>query len=346
MGTNQRICRVLELGQALIDSRHGIVIEQYAKKRGHSRSALYRDIEVLRSIAFPIRSERGRHWLPADFQLFGRAGLDAEEILYLHVARQLAGRMPGTRFDRALASVWAKVTGAMGQPALLPSRDPTLSVAAFQSIDYAPHREVIDHLEDAIRSRIAVRLRYRKVSTGETSDRVIEPGELHADASVEGLFLIAYCRWRRAVRVFAIQRILSAEQTGERFTARPETRSRVALRDAFHVWAGKQDTPVCVRLRFSAVIAGEIAERRWHASQTLTRGRTGEVLLGLRIAEPASLIRWLMGFGADVEVEEPTWLADELRTRHRQAGGLAAAAAIFASRPGLRTRARRAAPTP
>ncbi|HEU4733908.1 MAG TPA: transcriptional regulator [Kofleriaceae bacterium] len=319
MATNERIRRILELGQALIESRHGVVIEQYAKKRGHSRSALYRDLEVLKSLAFPIQSERGRHWLPADFQLFGRGGLDADEILHLQVARQLAGRLPGTGLDRALSSVWAKVTGTGGQPALLTASDPALSVAAFQSIDYAPHRPVIAHLEDAIHGRIAVKLRYRKPATGETTDRVVEPGELHADAAVEGLYLIAYCRWRRAVRVFAIQRIVSAEQTGERFTSRPETRSRVALRDAFRVWVGKQDAPVAVRLRFAAAVAGEIAERRWHPSQTSSRSRSGEAILDLRVADPASLIRWLMGFGADVVVESPTWLASQVRALHARA---------------------------
>lgn len=325
MGTNERVRRILEFGQALIDSRHGVVIEQYAKKRGHSRSALYRDIEVLKSLSFPIHSERGRHWLPMDCQLFGREGLDAEEILHLHIARQLAARMPGTRFDRALASVCAKVTGAADQLRLPLSSDAVLSVAVFQSIDYTPHRAVIDHLEDAIRRRIAVKLRYCKPSTGETTERVVEPGELHADAAVEGLYLIAYCRWRRGVRIFAIQRIISAAQTGERFTPRPEVCARVALRDAFHVWGGEQGTPAAVRLRFAAAIAGEIAERCHHPSQTMRRSANGEVVLELRVADPTGLLRWLMGFGADVVVEAPTWLAEEIRARHQRAAGHMAA---------------------
>lgn len=321
MGTNERVRRILELGQALIDSRHGVVIEQYAKKHGHSRSALYRDMEVLKSLSFPIRSERGRHWLPPPFQLFGRDGLDAEELLHLHVARQIAGRMPGTRFDRALASIWAKASGAMGQPSLPLPSDVTLSVAAFESIDYTPHRAVIDRLEDAIRLRIAVKLRHRKPGTGEPTERVVEPGEIYADAAVEGLFLIAYCRWRRDVRAFAIQRIVSVEQTGEHFTPRPETCTKVALRDAFRAWGRTHGSPVAVRLRFAAALADEIAERRYHRSQTVHRSGRGELVLELRVAEPASLIRWIMGFGPDVVVEAPTRLAEEIHELHRQAAG-------------------------
>jgi len=335
VGTDQRLRRLLQLGEALIDAPRGLSLEQYGKKHGYSRSALYRDVAVLRDVGFPITSDRGRHRVAADFQLFGRRGLDAGELLALFVARQVAGRIPGSRFDRALASVWAKVTGVDGQLALVPGADDALSVSAFQTLDYTPHRAVIDTLESAIHGRVAVKLRYRKASSGEVSERVVEPGQLHADAAVEGLFLIAYCRWRRAVRVFAIQRVVSAEPTGEHFTPRAETRSRVALRDAFRVWVGKQDAPVNVRVRFARSIASEIAERHWHSSQVLTQVPGGEVVLELRVGDPASLIRWLMGYGADViEVEEPRWLAEEVRRRHRRAGGLPDAARIYRSQRG------------
>ncbi len=323
--------RILELGQALIDSRHGLSLEEHGATHGHSRSALYRDLEVLREVGFPITSERGRHRVAPDFQLFGRRGLEADEVLALFVARQVAGRIPGSRFDRALASVWAKVTGEDGQPALMPGGEGALTVAAFQTIDYAPHRATIDHLEDAIQGRIAVKIRYRAASTGEVTERIVEPGELHADAAVEGLFLIAYCRWRRAVRIFAVQRILAAAQTGEQFSRRPETRSRVALRDAFRAWIGTQAAPVAVRLRFAPGVAAEVGERRYHPSQVLTRTPAGHVVLELRVGDPASLARWLMGFGPDVHVEHPTWLAEEIRSRHRRAGALADDAPAYAS---------------
>ena len=107
VGTDKRIRRVLELGQALIDAPRGLSVEQYGKKHGHSRSALYRDLDVLREVGFPIKSEAGRHRVPADFQLFGRRGLQADELLALFVARQIAGRIADSRFVRALASLWA-----------------------------------------------------------------------------------------------------------------------------------------------------------------------------------------------------------------------------------------------
>lgn len=346
MAKNTRIQRILALGQALIDAKRGISLERYAAQHGYSRSTVYRDADELRDIGFPIRSEGGLHRVPPHFQYFGHHGLDPDELLALFVARSLAARIPGTRFDRALDSLWTKLTAAGSQLALGPGSEGALSVAAFQSIDYEPHRDILDILDQAINERRVVHLRYRKASTGEISTRDVEPGQLHADARVEGVFLIAWCRHRKAPRVFAAQRILSATITGERFAPRPEIRSRVALRHAFGVWIGQQpDRPVPVQVRFSPAVAGEIAERRLHPSQATAPQPDGSLLLTLHLADPTCLVRWLMQYGADAQVEEPSWLAEEIAGRHAAAVAVAPGALRAVSKH-KRGRGRQARGTP
>ena len=328
MAKDTRLRRILALGQALIDAKRGISLERYAEQHGHSRSTVYRDADELRDIGFPIRSEGGLHRVPSHFQFFGHRGLDPDELLALFVARSVATRIPGSRFDRALGSLWSKLTTDGSQLTLGPGAESALSVAAFQSIDYEPHRAVLDTLDRAITERLVVHLRYRKASTGEVSERDVEPGQLHADARVEGVFLIAWCRHRRSVRVFAAQRILAATITGESFAPRPETRSRVALRHAVGVWIGRDpDRVVPVRVRFARAVAGEISERTFHPSQVIEPAADGSLLLSLQLSDPASLVRWVMQYGADAQVEEPIWLAEEIRRRHGDAAGAGAATA-------------------
>ena len=327
MAKDTRLQRILALGQALIDARRGISLERYAEQHGYSRSTVYRDADELRDIGFPIRSEGGLHRVPSHFQFFGHRGLEPDELLALFVARSVATRIPGSRFDRALGSLWSKLTTDGSQLTLGPGAESALSVAAFQSIDYEPHRAILDTLDRAITERLVVHLRYRKASTGEVSERDVEPGQLHADAKVEGVFLIAWCRHRKAVRVFAAQRILAATITGEHVTPRAETRSRVALRHAFGVWVGHQpDRPVPVRVRFGRGVAGEISERRFHPSQVSEPQEDGALRVSMQVSDPASLVRWLMQYGADARVEEPAWLAAEIASRHAAAAGAIPAA--------------------
>jgi predicted DNA-binding transcriptional regulator YafY len=72
--------------------------------------------------------------------------------------------------------------------------------------------------------------------------------------------------------------------------------------------------------RVSAVsirlVADEIRERRWHASQRLIEDADGGVVLEMTVAAPADLERWLLGYGPDVEVLAPAALAARIRSRH------------------------------
>ena len=309
MGTNERVIRLIKLGQAIAASKHGLVIEQYARNHGYSRSALYRDLKVLRECSFPIISRDRRHFLPADFRFFGRGGFDANELLALNAMRLLANRLPGSHVAQSLNSLWRKVADPGVERLALPR------ISAFASIDYAPHRKTIETLEQAVHDRQVVRLHYRRTN-GEVTRREFEPHDLHADASVEGLYVIGYCRLRRAIRTFAVHRVSRCKPTGEVFTVRHELRSHQQLRSAFRAWMS--DHPLTkVELRFSALVSEEIAERRLHPSQVNKPMPGGGLQVTLTVSEPASLIRWLMGFGPDVEVLEPEDLRLHISARHQ-----------------------------
>ncbi len=318
MATNNRIIRMIKLGQAIANAPHGLTIERYAKKHGYSRSSLYRDIEVLRECEFPIESRSGKHYLPADFRFFGRGGFGPDELLALNAMRLLAGRLPGSLVDRALQSVWAKLGSGESTGAGAVGRAP--SIAAFSTLDYAPYRQTIETIERASHEHIVLTLRYRRTN-GEQTSRDFEPHAVHADAAVEGLYVVGYCRLRCAVRTLAIHRIHACRATGEVFAARAELRSAAQVRSAFRAWMS-DNPPTAVKLRFSPAVAAEIAERRFHPSQESALQPDGSLAVGFLLAEPASLVRWLLGFGPDVQVDQPSDLAMTVHERHAQAAGM------------------------
>jgi predicted DNA-binding transcriptional regulator YafY len=341
MASAEQMVRVIALWRALATAgTRGLVLSRFAEQRGWPPRYIQRDLKTLESAGFPIEGGRGRYRLPADWAPRIQIDADPEELFALFVARQLAGPLRGTLSGRALDRLWAKLSAEARQPALLPDGDNSIVVRAPGAIDYAPHRVRIAAIERAIAERKALRCRYRRPRTGEITDRVIEPGELYIDPGLEAMYCIAWCRRRAAVRVFAVHRFLDIEPTGEPAPPRPETRSRVALRKAFRVW--RSDTAERVRLHFRPEVASEIAERRWHSTQELEPTVEGGLLLTMEVADPAELERWLLGFGPDVLVLEPRWLAEQIRERHRQAANTRTGAARTALRPtGPRQSARR-----
>ncbi len=64
---------------------------------------------------------------------------------------------------------------------------------------------------------------------------------------------------------------------------------------------------------FSSKVAPWIAERVWHPTQSL-RWLPGKRLeMTLKVADTPEIRRWLLGFGDDAEVLEPSALRETLR---------------------------------
>jgi len=317
MPSTDQMARVIALAQALAASKRGVILRRFAEERGWSLRYVYRDLHTLERAGFPIASDAGRYWLPQGWNAVAASGVAADELLALFVARQLATGLRGTAAGRALDRLWSKLSSVGRQGQLLPAGTTTVSVRSESGIDYTQHRRAIVALEEAIAARRAVNARYRRSRTGEITERTIEPGQLYFDQGLETLYLVGWCRLREAVRVFAVHRFLAVEPSEDPTPMRPQTRSAEALRTAFRIW--RSDGVETVRLRFSPAVAAEIAERRWHASQQLDPLVGGGLVMTLEIAEPEEIVRWLLGFGPDVQVLAPASLADAVRARHAAA---------------------------
>jgi predicted DNA-binding transcriptional regulator YafY len=162
-----------------------------------------------------------------------------------------------------------------------------------------------------------VRIRYRRPD-GAITDRTIEPGFLHWDGAIEAMYVPSWCHLRNAIRVFAVHRILSIDPVPE--ASSRSVPSRRAMERVFRVWY--RDKIEHVQVLFTAQVAPEIRERRWHASQRIVDGPDAGVYLHLDVSAPEELERWLLGFGPHARVIEPTLLADQIQRAHAQAAGV------------------------
>ena len=312
--------RALALLVEMARSRRGVLLKPFAEKRGYPLRAVYRARDVLVKAGAPIRQnpdvparwELMDGWLPPSV-----IGAAKHELMALFVARELAPGLRGTSVGRSLDSLWSKLSSPTSQQSLPLSDSVPLSARTLPAIEYGGHRRTIDHLRDAIEGRQAVRITYRTAES-VTTERVIEPGFLHWDGGLEAMYVPSWCRLRDAIRVFAVHRVLSIEALPEESSR--SVPSRKALERAFRVWY--RDTIEHVEVLFTARVASEIRERRWHTSQLLIDAQDGGVSLHLDVAAPEELERWLLGFGPDARVIAPERLGDQIRSLHARAAGI------------------------
>jgi len=315
MARNDRIVRVEALKQALCASRSGVALKTLAERHAWNLRGLYRDIEALESAGYII--DRDDHRFRIVNNPRNAPGVpDADERLALFLARQNARGWKETSLGKALDRLWHRVSATGdGQAALLPIEStPWITTRELTGIDMSAHRTIIATLERATRARLVINARYRALSSGQVSSRFIEPGELHWDPALESLYLIAWCRLRADVRVFAAHRFVAVALTDEHCAPRPETRSRSALRNAFRVWRSEHVEKL--RIRFAPEVADEIRERKWLANQQLAEDHGGVVLTG-EVAGLAEVERWILGYGPAAKVLEPKALAKAVAKKLR-----------------------------
>lgn len=318
MSRNDRIARLFRVLDQLARSKRGLPMKTLAEREGVPLRSLYRDIDAIEKAGFPLLHEDGRYrlmpgWLPAT-----QMGIDDEELLALFLAREQATGWSGSRIGGALDRLYAKLTAAPGKSGTLVPKG--LGIGFTQSApaarDYGRHREHVATLDRAIRDRLVTTAVYEAVS-GEVTQRRIEPAQLHWDARLEALYVIAYCRLRQDIRVFATHRFRAVSLEAEAFQPRVGVSSKEALRNSFRVWRAAE--VVQVQLRFSGRAARLVAERRWHPSQRLHRADAGALIFEAEVAGVEEITPWILSFGAECTVLTPGTLVERIRDAHLSA---------------------------
>jgi predicted DNA-binding transcriptional regulator YafY len=311
---DSQIVRALSLVHAIANAKRGVSLKQLADRRGWNLRALYRDVDALKRAQFPIEHVHGKYSMPADWLPPSMVGVGRDELLALFVVRHATPGLRGTPFAKSLDRLWSKLAVKSGQVALVPETSTGFGFRAA-AIDYGAHEGTIRLLMDGIAKRRAVRISYRKPN-GNVSERTIEPGHIQWDGGLESMYVLSWCCERRAMRVFAIQRILTIDALDQEAVPRGAT-SEAALKRSFRIWYREQTTTVV--LRFANEIAWEIRERQWHSSQKVKDLKNGGVEMRLEISAPEEMLRWLVGFGKRVEIVAPTSLAEAVQREHSDA---------------------------
>ncbi len=70
-------------------------------------------------------------------------------------------------------------------------------------------------------------------------------------------------------------------------------------------WFIEQGEPVRVRLRFAPEAARWVKEAHFHDSQQVEELADGAILFEVTVKGTREITRWILGYGAEVEVLEP-----------------------------------------
>jgi predicted DNA-binding transcriptional regulator YafY len=312
----RQVIRVLKLRSAIELAPGGLTVPELRRAIGEpcSRRTLYRDLEHLQAIGFPLRSADGRWTVDKRRGSPNELPFQADELLALALAEQLLAPLGGAWLAGPLASVRAKVAVAL-PPAVRGFCEELASTEVatlFATGHYSEHSATLSAIDEAMHKQHVLAIEY--AAPGKPAQRrVVAPYALWFAAG--RVYLVAHCREAEALRTFAVSCMFAAAVLDEPFDPPADFDVEAYVTRGFGVWQGPVHDVV---LDFSQEVAHLPGERRFHQSQTVEALAGGAVRLRMTAAGLPEMAAWIAGFGGRVRVRQPDELREAVRRIHRE----------------------------
>jgi predicted DNA-binding transcriptional regulator YafY len=277
-----------------------------------SERTIHRDIEYMRDMLdCPIeydKKRRGFYYSEPAFAL-PNVSIKESELFALCVAEKALEQYRGTPLYATLAAVFEKILGALPDEAHVHyawlNPDVTFIQRSYTNIDYATWESV----STALYTRTLLRISHRKAGSDEATERIVEPYHM---VSYDGeWYLIAYCRLRGQVLIFAVSRILSCEQLKDTFDRPVPFDLKEYLGDNFGITI--EEEAYCIEIEFMPEAAPYVRERVWREGQKIIELPNGGIVLSFTVNSLREMKNWVLGWGSRARVLSPQVLVDEVK---------------------------------
>lgn len=303
----ERLARMLVVVPYLIQ-HPGTTLDEASTLFDIPMTQLRRDLEMLFLAGLPPYGpgdlidvdidEEGGVWISMADHFARPLRLTRQEALAVYVRATELAATPGMPGAPALTSALAKLRAALGSETLG-------DAAGIAGADAGSAPPFLDEVRTAAQERQRLLIAYAAASTGERTERRIDPEAVFASSG----------RWYVAAwdvdlddeRLLRVDRIDEVRPTGERFEPRGLEGAGRPL-----YTPGAQDVRIRVRLR---------PEARWVAEYYVATDPVEEDSGSLVVTLPTGQVTWaarlLLRLGSDADVLDPVTVRDEVRAQAR-----------------------------
>lgn len=314
MNDSKSLIRQWRLLQFLADARHGYTVKELHQEMSVSVETIRRDLKDLAAAGFRVCETVGyrglKRWRVEGFE--SQFGFTITDLLSIYMGRQFLESLAGTPFWDGQQKVFSKIRGALGEQGIryLQKLSVSLHATAVGVSDYSKRSEMIDDLMIAVEDRLISLIVYQSDQATEPVEQEVYPqGFVFHRGS---LYLVAWSSRRKEIRTFKMDRIEDVHST-KLPAAVPEKFDLAEwLEHSFGVYRSNTDTLQTIRIHFARAAARYVHESRWHGSQKLTPQKDGTLIAEFRLTDTQEIKRWIMSFGPNANVLEPTELAEEI----------------------------------
>jgi proteasome accessory factor B len=312
-----RIQRLLQL-IGLLQAGRSYNTEALAQACGVSRRTVFRDLDLLRLSGIPLLFDENQqgYRIPGAC-LLPPTNFTPEEALALLVVCHELGNDAALPFLSPARSAAVKLESNL--PARL--RDQLREVTAALHIHLPPanpltgYKPVYDQLLEAAATRRSVRIYYNSLKEEANISTRLDPYGLFF--SRRSWYVVGRSSLHRAKRTFNLGRILKIETLDDQFQVPRGFSIDRYLRNAWHMIPEKgRDQQVVVR--FSKLVAQNVAEVHWHKTQRMEFRDDGSADFHVTVSGLNEISWWILGYGDQAEVLQPPALRQMIADRAKR----------------------------
>jgi predicted DNA-binding transcriptional regulator YafY len=282
--------------------------EDLAERFEISKRTVYRDMQALAESGVPVVSVPGQGYSLVEGYFLPPLTFSADEALILSLGGDFMAQNFDAEYQRAAQSAVSKIEAVLSDQRREEVQYLQKSLR-FLSFYPSTHLETIQQIRRAIIQCRVLRFRYvarqSPTDAGEVTTRDADP---YALVFLENRwYLTGYCRLRRDIRNFRIDRIENLEVLRRAFARPPEFTVRQ-----------REPSPrtLTVRVLFDADVGRWVQEEQTFFLDTMEQRPEG-LLVTLKVRREEDVLQWLLGWGARVRVLEPESLRERILAQAR-----------------------------
>jgi predicted DNA-binding transcriptional regulator YafY len=262
---------------------------------------IYRDVEALCETGVPVVATPGKGYRLMDGYFLPPLSFTADEAALLILGGELVRDRVDPVLRKAAEEALRKLASVL-PPERRAEMERRRQGLFFGSMARQSDDRRLAQARQAIEERRVVRLLYHAFRRDQPEPREIEPIRLvHLS---DAWYLGAYCRLRRDVRLFRLDRMDRLELLDERF----QTDGRHVLAERFEHDAAAHPE---ARIRFDDDAQRWVRERQPFVLLREEHDGAGPVFV-YALRDETELLTWLLPWGHAVEVLSPDWLRRRL----------------------------------
>lgn len=275
-----------------------------------SSKTIQRDLEYMRyELDAPIEystKKRGYFYKENRFQL-PAISLKESDLFSIYLAEEILNQYKDTPLYDRLKSVFEKIEGSLPNSPEKNISAPQNRFTVFPSPSTTINAKVWDQVFTAVRTQQTIEILYSAPS-GKKEKRRIDP--YHTIRYEGDWYAVAYCHKQSDRRTFSLARMAQVKETGEIFSIPQDFNFAEITTSRFGIhWSQEVEK---IRLLFERQAAPYIEERQWHSSQQIHKMDNGSLELQLVVHRSIELRKWILSWGAQVEVLHPKGLRLEI----------------------------------